>query len=326
MDEIDVGVGLQQVAPHALALMRLARHQQHAQLVAHAFDRDDRLAVAVGDLVLHRRDFELDDIRAGVVDRRLDLEVLPDFGVQRRDRLAVAAHRHRRRLALIVGIDDARDDRLVLADDAEARRLDELDAPVALALVAGDEHMHRRVEAERARRGRDVVGVSVGEQHRAADPLRRRIGQRRAQRGEQLRAAVVEVARAASSTSRTSTLSSAARRFSSSARAAAVCFGRSSIWFDSDWSTTTATTSFSGRRSSCTNDGSASAASSSAQANARGSAAPGRRQTVSATIASAATASAIIAQDGIGGAEGDRPRVQCDSLSKRSFAWTWSAL
>ena len=24
--------------------------------------------------------------------------------------------------------------------------------------------------------------------------------------------------------------------------------------------------------------------------------------------------------------EGDRPRVQCDSLSKRSLAWTWSAL
>ena len=46
MDEIDVGVGLEQVAPHALALMRLARDQQHAELVAHALDRDDRAMVA----------------------------------------------------------------------------------------------------------------------------------------------------------------------------------------------------------------------------------------------------------------------------------------
>ena len=45
MDEIDAGVGLEKVAPGALAGMRLARHQQDAQLVAHAVDRDDRAVV-----------------------------------------------------------------------------------------------------------------------------------------------------------------------------------------------------------------------------------------------------------------------------------------
>ena len=38
--EIDRGVRLEQVAPGALAGMRLAGDQQHAQLVAHAVDRD----------------------------------------------------------------------------------------------------------------------------------------------------------------------------------------------------------------------------------------------------------------------------------------------
>ena len=57
--------------------------------------------------------------------------------------------------------------------------------PVALALVAGDQRMQRRVEAERAGRGGDVVGDAVGDEDRAADPLGRRVGERRAQRGEQ---------------------------------------------------------------------------------------------------------------------------------------------
>ena len=38
MHEIDGGIGLEQVAPGALARMRLARNQQHLQAVADAFD------------------------------------------------------------------------------------------------------------------------------------------------------------------------------------------------------------------------------------------------------------------------------------------------
>ena len=51
MHEIDVGVGLQKIAPGALARMRLARDEQHAQLLADALDRDDGLVVDRRQLV-----------------------------------------------------------------------------------------------------------------------------------------------------------------------------------------------------------------------------------------------------------------------------------
>ena len=50
MHEIDRGVGLEQVAPGALAGMRLAGDQQHAQLVAHAVDRDHGAIVDLREL------------------------------------------------------------------------------------------------------------------------------------------------------------------------------------------------------------------------------------------------------------------------------------
>ena len=60
MDEVDVGVRLQEIAPHALAGMRLAGDKQHAQLVAHAVDVDHG-AVAVGrKFPLDWGDLELD--------------------------------------------------------------------------------------------------------------------------------------------------------------------------------------------------------------------------------------------------------------------------
>ena len=49
MHEIDRGIGLEQIAPGALARMRLARNEQHAQAVANAFDDGD------GAVVLHER-------------------------------------------------------------------------------------------------------------------------------------------------------------------------------------------------------------------------------------------------------------------------------
>ena len=97
MDEIDIGVGFQKIAPHPLALMRLARHQQHAQFVAHALDRDDGAVVDLRQFVGQRRDFEFEDIRPGVLDRALDVDRLADRRVERRDPLAVAAHFNARR-------------------------------------------------------------------------------------------------------------------------------------------------------------------------------------------------------------------------------------
>ena len=98
-----------------------------------------------------------------------------------------------RGLARTRAVEHARGDRLVLADDAEARRLDEFDPPVALAFMAGDQHMQRRVEAERFGAGGNVVGDAVGDDDRAADALGRRFAQRGAQRREKLRALVVGI-------------------------------------------------------------------------------------------------------------------------------------
>ena len=113
--------------------------KQHPELVAHAFDVDNGAIAVGGEFVFHRRDFELDHVRARMVDRRLHIDPLPDLGVDRRDRLAVAAHRELDRLAMVGAVEDAGFDDLILADDAVARRLDQLDTPLPLALVAGDQ-------------------------------------------------------------------------------------------------------------------------------------------------------------------------------------------
>ena len=110
--------------------------EQHPQLVAHALDVDDRAIAVGGELAFDWRDFELDHVRPRMVDRRLDVDPLSDLGVDRRDRLAVAAHRELDRLAVVGAVEDAGFDDLILADDAVARRLDQFDAPLPLALVA----------------------------------------------------------------------------------------------------------------------------------------------------------------------------------------------
>ena len=63
---------------------------------------------------------------------------------------------------------------------------DDRDAAVALVLAAGDQRMHRRLEAERGGVGRDVVHAAVGDQERAGDAVDRHVRQRRGQRAEQL--------------------------------------------------------------------------------------------------------------------------------------------
>ncbi len=66
---------------------------------------------------------------------------------------------------------------LRLAEDGEARRAVEHDAAVVLVLLAGDERVHRRVEAERGGVLRHVLHDAVGDEHarrRSAPAARRR--------------------------------------------------------------------------------------------------------------------------------------------------------
>ena len=55
--------------------MRFARHQQHAQLVAHAVDRNDGTVVDQRQLVVERCRLDLDDVGAGMRDRNAELDV-----------------------------------------------------------------------------------------------------------------------------------------------------------------------------------------------------------------------------------------------------------
>ena len=209
--------------------MRLARDEQHAQLVAHAVDVDDG-AVAIGRSVRrHRRDLEFDDIDAGVLDRRLHVDRSPTsasiVSIVSPSRRTVELDR----LAVIGAVEDARGDRLVLADDAVARRLDQLDPALALALVAGDQGVQRRVEAER---GRGSAGMSWTSPSviMNAPPTRSGGASASASRSAaNSRVPSVSDSSREVSTTRRSTSPSALRRASTSSRALSVWPARSPI-------------------------------------------------------------------------------------------------
>jgi len=123
--------------------MRLARDKQHAQLVAHAIDRDDRTIVDRRQFALERRRFDLDDVRPGVRDRHIELDVGVNGDHALAEHLAVAAHGDFDGADLRALILDAETDRLRLPDDSETRCLREHDAAVDFVLVAGNQRMQR---------------------------------------------------------------------------------------------------------------------------------------------------------------------------------------
>src|SRR5262249_35775001 len=141
MHEIDAGIGLEQIAPRALARMRLAGAEQDEQLVAHAVDGDDRAIVDGGELSFERRRFDLNDIRPGVRDRHGDVDGGAHAHVTALDELAVAPYRHLRRTSRGALILDPEGDGLRLPDNAEAGGGHQHDAAIALVLVTRDETM-----------------------------------------------------------------------------------------------------------------------------------------------------------------------------------------
>ena len=188
VDEVDRGVRLQQVAPGALAGMRLAGDQQHAQVLADALDGDDGAVVDRRQLAGERLRLELDDVGPAMGD--VDDELAGHAGqhLLRRQRLAVDVDRHgdRRVVAGDAVVDDAELDHLALVDDAEARRAVDDDAPVGLAGVAGEENVQRRVRRQARLARRDVVDLAVGEHDDGADAVGRHVGKRGRERTEQI--------------------------------------------------------------------------------------------------------------------------------------------
>jgi hypothetical protein len=185
MHEVDISVRFQQIAPHSLTGMRLAGDQQHPKFVAHALDIDHS-PIAVGDdLAFDRGNLQFDHIWARMVDRRLHIYPLPDLGVDCPDCATITPHRKFDRLAMIGAVEDARLDDLIFAHNAVARRLNQLDSALPLALVAGDQRVQRRIKTKRGRRFRNVVRVAIRNEDRPSNPLRRRIGKDATQSGEE---------------------------------------------------------------------------------------------------------------------------------------------
>ena len=189
MDEIHIGVGFEKVAPCALARMRLSRDEEHAQLLADALDGDDRAVVRLGEFVRKAVHVEFDDVRAAMIDAHLDRERLARADRLAHELLAVPAHRDHCG-ARAAAFQHLRADRLVLADDAEAGRLEELDLAVALVGAPGHERVQRRAEAEALDGSRDVVHDAVRDHHDAGEAIGRDVGKSVGERREEARAVV----------------------------------------------------------------------------------------------------------------------------------------
>ena len=189
MHEIDRRVGLEQVAPHALAGMGFARDEQHAQAVAHAVDHHGGAVVLQRLLGGARGCFELDDVLAAMGHGHADGRVAADGDLPIAARLTVDAERDLRVAAGgAAEIIDAEGDLRFAADDVVAGRANDGELAVPFAGGAGHEHMERRAEMEGPGIG-GIVDFAVGDDDGARDAIGRRVGQGRVQRGEQRGAA-----------------------------------------------------------------------------------------------------------------------------------------
>ena len=117
-------------------------------------------------------------------DRNIDTLRRADRDGARFNDVAVAAYRYHGGAFFGALILDLIGHGLRLADDAEARRGEKGDAPVALVLVAGDQRVNRRSEPERAGVRRHVVDAAVGDHDGAGNAIGRHVGERRTERGE----------------------------------------------------------------------------------------------------------------------------------------------
>ena len=190
MNQLHIGVGAQEIAPAALARMRLAGDEQNLQTVAHAFDCHDRLVVGEREFARSRRDLQLHDIGAAMLDAHRDIDDVAGHGTERRQQLAVPMHGNRGARAVSARVDNARANCLILPDDAKARRLNKLDAAITLLLAPRDERMQRRPEPERLGFGGDIVNDAVRNEYGGADAFRRNVLQRFGQRAKQFGAVI----------------------------------------------------------------------------------------------------------------------------------------
>src|SRR5262249_8467812 len=186
MDQIDRGVGLEQIAPGALSGMWLAGHQQYAQLVAHAVNRNDRAIINLREFAVERRGLYLHDVWPGMWDRHIDFDVGAQGNHTLFQDLAIASHCDFGGTELGSLIIYPKADGLRLTDDAEARRQSKHDPTVDFVVVARNQRMQGGGKSQRGRVGGDIMNTAVGDQDGTGDTIGRYVGERRRQGGEQL--------------------------------------------------------------------------------------------------------------------------------------------
>ncbi|OIQ71543.1 hypothetical protein GALL_468390 [mine drainage metagenome] len=171
--------------------MRLARHQQHPQPVAHPVDLHHGGVVAVGQLARAHGCEELQHVQPGMGQRHRQAQIPPHRHVKILRRTAIDRDRKMRHLrrpgghqALIL---DAQAQRHRLADNRESRRVLDDQPPVPIGVMPGQQHIQRRVHAERAT---CVMHLPIRHHDRTRHPRARLFRQRILQRAHHQRATI----------------------------------------------------------------------------------------------------------------------------------------
>ena len=183
MHQIHRRVRLQQVAPNPFARMRLTRNQEHPQPVAHAVDLHHGGVVAVGQLVLHRGQREMQHVLPAMRQGHRQFQIGVDrhreghwiLGIHGNGDLGLRAQGGGRAL-----IFDPQLQRELLADDSKGRGIGDDKAAVPIAGAPGQQHMQRCRQAGGKAR---IMHLPVGDDHRTGNPRTRLGGNRLGQRG-----------------------------------------------------------------------------------------------------------------------------------------------
>ena len=215
MHEIDVGVGLEKIAPRALARVRLAGDEQHFQLVAHALDGDDGLVVERREFVGQGRPLRVrrrcgppcstrTTARASAPARA---RVRPTSCPSRRMTSSIGSPRSPVSCTRTTMVWSRPTRPKRGASTSSMRRSRSPSRPVM-------KRMHRRAEAELVGAERNVVHDAVGDEDGAADAFGRHVGERGRRAPENSCVPSSWPALAPASTMRISMLSMPSRRLS----------------------------------------------------------------------------------------------------------------
>ncbi len=170
MDEIDRGIGFQEVAPGALARMRLSRNEEHAKIFADAVEHMHGAVVRLRHLAGNRIDGEFQDVVAAARNGEAERQrLVPGSACS----VAISLP-FRRIVTSALPPEPRRHPRPERSFSAVRRRCeaggaDDFDAPVELVRLAADQGVDGCIEAELLVDVRHVVDLAVGNEDGAAD-------------------------------------------------------------------------------------------------------------------------------------------------------------